>query len=273
LARGQSRHNTRLVYGAIYWCDTITKGKTKMETKKLLEQLDAIDKWEASKAQLDNLTRLVESIRKLEPAIKSASDNGDKRVNELLKELNSFLAVIEKFKQSPIDMSPVASAVSEIKKSLDKLKPVVNVPAPIVNVPDVNVDLSGVSRAIKSIKTEPPKAVSDEISAVYYNGKPYTPLYAPVDSMQSGFTEIVEGVKGKKIRTISLFVMAAGDTNIRLFSGAERPLSGLIRFIPSTGFVLNRNQDGWFETSEGDSLVLEQSGNINIGGLLTYIII
>ena len=96
--------------------------------------------------------------------------------------------------------------------------------------------------------------------------------YAVVDDASSGNNTIVAAVTGKKIRVLSLMVIAAGTVTTRFESGAGgTALTGQVQLTGQTGYQLAYSPVGWFETAAGALLNLELSAAISVDGLLVYI--
>lgn len=117
-----------------------------------------------------------------------------------------------------------------------------------------------------------PVQASLESNQIMVGGVVVTPKFAVIDFASSGDNTLVAAVSSKKIRVVSLFVVAAGTVNVRFESGAGgTALSGQMNLIANTGFVLNFNQAGWFETAATTLLNMELSAAISVDGALTYI--
>lgn len=99
-----------------------------------------------------------------------------------------------------------------------------------------------------------------------------TPKYAVIDDATSGDNELVAAVANKKIRVLSLMLMAAGTVTARFESStAGNFLSGEMNLVANVGFALGFNPVGWFETVAGESLNMQLSAAISTDGFLTYI--
>lgn len=110
--------------------------------------------------------------------------------------------------------------------------------------------------------------------SVIVDGTSYPILYAPIDVATSGDNTLVVAVTDKKIRVISLFLVAAGTVNVRFESGASgTALTGQMNLVANTGFALNFNSGGHFETAAGELLNLELSGAVSVDGSLSYIVV
>jgi hypothetical protein len=96
--------------------------------------------------------------------------------------------------------------------------------------------------------------------------------YAVIDDATSGNNTIIAAVTGKRIRVISCFLIAAGAVNVRFESGADGiALTGQMNLTTNSGFSLNFNAGGWFETAAGALLNLELSGAVSVDGCLSYV--
>lgn len=99
-----------------------------------------------------------------------------------------------------------------------------------------------------------------------------TPKFAIIDAATSGDNTLVAAVTSKKIRVLSLVMVASGAVNVRFESGASgTALSGQMNLAANGGFTLPFNPLGWFETASGTLLNLELSGATSVDGMLTYV--
>lgn len=99
-----------------------------------------------------------------------------------------------------------------------------------------------------------------------------TPKFAPIAASSSGDNTIVALVSSKKIRVLSLVIMANGTVNGKFKSGtAGADLTGLFYLLANVGFVLPYNPLGWFESASGVLLNLNLSAAIAVGGCLVYV--
>lgn len=96
--------------------------------------------------------------------------------------------------------------------------------------------------------------------------------HAAIDAATSGDNTLVSAVTGKKIRVLSLWLVATGAVTVRFESGAGgTALSGQASLAANGGIVLGFNEGGWFETAAGSLLNLELSGAVSVDGSLSYI--
>jgi hypothetical protein len=98
-------------------------------------------------------------------------------------------------------------------------------------------------------------------------------LYAVVAASTGGDNTLVAAVTGKKVRVISLVLVASGGANsARLESGASgTALTGVMDIIDNGQLVLQYNPAGWCETAASALLNLELSAGTAVGGLLAYV--
>lgn len=96
--------------------------------------------------------------------------------------------------------------------------------------------------------------------------------YAVIDHATSGDNTLVAAVADKKIRVLSLFLVAAGTVNARFESGAGgTALTGQMTLAINNAIILPHNPHGWMETAAGALLNLELSGAVSVDGALTYV--
>lgn len=88
----------------------------------------------------------------------------------------------------------------------------------------------------------------------------------------SGDQTLVTGVTAKKIKVVSLVMMANAVVNVKFKDSTPQDLTGLFYFSAKGGVVLNNHEDDWFETAAGKSLVWNLSASQAVGGVLTYIV-
>lgn len=111
-----------------------------------------------------------------------------------------------------------------------------------------------------------------ESSSMRGAGLALTPKFAIIDAATSGDNTLVAAVASKKIRVLSLFLIAAGTVNARFESGTGgTALSGQMNLVANAGFVLPFNPVGWFETAVNTLLNLELSAAISVDGGLVYV--
>jgi hypothetical protein len=111
-----------------------------------------------------------------------------------------------------------------------------------------------------------------ETNSMRTSGTAATPKFAIIDAATSGDNTIVAAVNPKKIRVLSLFLVASAAVTARFESGAGgTALTGQMQLAANGGFVLPFNPLGWFETASNTLLNLELSGAISVDGGLNYV--
>lgn len=115
-------------------------------------------------------------------------------------------------------------------------------------------------------------SASNETSTVYNGTTALTPKYAVIDEATSGNNTLVAAVVSKKIRVLSLFMVASDAVIARFESGAGgTALTGQMNLAANGGFVLPYNPLGWFETASNTLLNLELSAAVSVDGSLVYV--
>lgn len=103
-------------------------------------------------------------------------------------------------------------------------------------------------------------------------GTARTPKFAIIDCASSGDNTLIAAVASRKIRVLSVFLMASAAVTIRFESGAGgTALTGQMQVAANGGFALNFNPVGHFETAVNTLLNLELSGAISVDGCITYV--
>jgi len=98
---------------------------------------------------------------------------------------------------------------------------------------------------------------------------PFGVLYKPVDQVSSA--TVVLGVVGKRIVLISASIIVSTNTTLQWFtSTGPTELCGPQSITATGGYILPFNAGGWTETNFGDSLVLNVSPSVQIGGMISY---
>lgn len=97
---------------------------------------------------------------------------------------------------------------------------------------------------------------------------------AAINAASSGDNTLVAAVTGQQIKVLGLIMVASGDVDVRLESGAGgTALTGVISLAADgNGFVLPIAPPGyhWVETAAGALLNLELSGAVQVSGCLVY---
>lgn len=96
--------------------------------------------------------------------------------------------------------------------------------------------------------------------------------YAVIDAATSGDNTLVAAVAGKRIRVLSLYLVAAGAVTARFESAAGgTALTGQSSLAANGVLSLPYNPTGWFQTVAGELLNLELGGAVSVDGALSYI--
>lgn len=100
------------------------------------------------------------------------------------------------------------------------------------------------------------------------------PTKAAISGATSGNNTLVAAAgAGNSIVVTSLFIVAAGDVDVRFEDGAGgTALTGVMSIAANSGFVLPHNPDGWFETSDNTLLNMELGGAVQVSGALNYVV-
>ncbi len=98
--------------------------------------------------------------------------------------------------------------------------------------------------------------------------------YASVDAAVSGDNTLVAAVASRKIRVLSVFLVASGAVTIRFESTADgAKLTGQMSAGANGNITMPFNPEGWFETVAGELLNMELGGATSVDGCLTYVLV
>jgi LEA14-like dessication related protein len=97
---------------------------------------------------------------------------------------------------------------------------------------------------------------------------------AVISASSSGDNTIIAAVADKKIKVLSVLLIAAEATTVRFESGASGDaLTGVMSLEAKAGFVIPAPADvsgHWFETGVNTLLNLELGGDVQVSGCITY---
>lgn len=93
---------------------------------------------------------------------------------------------------------------------------------------------------------------------------------APINASASGANAIVAGAPGRTIVVLGYVFVAAGAVEVTWESGGGSLLSGPMSVGANGGVSLAYNEKGHFWTLPGESLVMDLSGAVVVGGHLLY---
>lgn len=96
----------------------------------------------------------------------------------------------------------------------------------------------------------------------------------PIVASASGNTTLLAANSVNVIKVVSLSLLANADVNVKFRSGAATDITGLYYLPAKGGFVLPDHWDDcWFQTLVvTDGLIINLSGAVAVGGVLTYIL-
>ncbi len=98
--------------------------------------------------------------------------------------------------------------------------------------------------------------------------------YASIDAAASGDNTLVAAVSGKRIRVLSLFLVASGAVTVAFESGASgTALTGDMNVGANGNVTMPFNPEGWFQTVAGALLNMELGGATSVDGCLTYVLV
>lgn len=129
---------------------------------------------------------------------------------------------------------------------------------------DVNItEVNGV--AVTSLPA------SNETSTIYDGTTPLTPKFAVISASSSGASQLVALVAAKRIRIINIILMSNAAVNVKFQSHAAGDITGLLYLAANTGFAPGYDPTGHFQTTAGEALDINLSGNVAVGGWLKYL--
>jgi hypothetical protein len=118
-----------------------------------------------------------------------------------------------------------------------------------------------------------PKKVSGPPEPVYI-GESERIFRKPINFSSSGDNEAIPAAPRRRICVIGIILVAAGDVDVRLESGAGgRDLTGDISLAADgNGFVMPMAHPGlhWLECDRGVALNLNLSAAVQVGGCVVY---
>ncbi len=109
-----------------------------------------------------------------------------------------------------------------------------------------------------------------ESNTVDVGGVATTVKFASVAAANSGDNQIVAAVTSKKIRVLS-YVLVADAAEVVQWQDASGNKSGTMSLAANGGIVAGWNPNGWFETTSGERLDLNNVGGADVDGHLSYV--
>ena len=121
------------------------------------------------------------------------------------------------------------------------------------------------------------RQVAHQSDIIAVAGADAIPKFANIAAASSGDNTIVSAVASNKIRVVSCFMISGDDVDAYFVDGNNTAICGDgtngLDLTANSGFVLDFNPVGWFETASGQSLDINLGGAIRVAGCLTYILI
>lgn len=98
-------------------------------------------------------------------------------------------------------------------------------------------------------------------------------LFAAIDNAAAaGNTTVVASLAGKRIMPIKYSLVCAGAVTVQWRSGGGANLSGPMAYAANGGISEPECRAGIMASVAGEGLVLNVSGAVQVGGMLTYIV-
>jgi hypothetical protein len=137
---------------------------------------------------------------------------------------------------------------------------------------DVVAPLPAGTNAIGKLAANSGVDIGDVDVTSFTSGK--TIKRAAISAASSGDNTLVAAVADKKIKVLSVLLVAADEVTVRFESGASgTALTGVMSLAANAGFVLPAPADPsnhWFETGVNTLLNLELGGAVQVSGVLSY---
>lgn len=95
-----------------------------------------------------------------------------------------------------------------------------------------------------------------------------------IDAVASGATEVVSGVRGRKLRVVALTLVCSSAVQVSWESGGGKVICPPMSFAANGGMDVNRGIVGgtyFCQTDSGEGLVVRLSGAANVRGTLNYV--
>ena len=103
------------------------------------------------------------------------------------------------------------------------------------------------------------------------NGSQLSNLFLlPINCSSSGDNILVSSIFDKQILIFRIFLVIAGSTTIIFKDGFSTPLTGPMPLAAGGSLTLDISALPWFQTSRGNSFVLNSSNGVQISGALYY---
>lgn len=103
----------------------------------------------------------------------------------------------------------------------------------------------------------------------------YVVKTASIAASTSGDNVVVNAVTGKQIWVLRCVLISNGSVDVKFKSGTGLDITGPFYLVANTGFAIAQSEGQyvapWFRTSASQSLVLNLSTSVSVGGVLNYI--
>lgn len=252
------------------------------ETKQIPKQLPEIPKTEIpdNSKHLDNLLKAVQSLEKVvksqelkveapvvnvpetkvnvdAPDLKPIEDSVKASSKELVKAVKSLI------------IPDYSEHNKEVEKQLKKLNKLID---EFLDAPSGGAGGGGGIASFTNssgVVTQVQLTSSGAVPVEQYGSS--TVLFAPINVSSSGDNTVVAGVTSKKIKVLSVVLVAAGAVSVKWRSGTT-DLSGAMPLAANSGFVLpSASPVGrYFETASGQALNINLSGAVQVSGHISY---
>lgn len=119
-------------------------------------------------------------------------------------------------------------------------------------------------------------AASGETSTIYNGVSVLTPQFTVISVNMIGNSNIINATSGKQTRVLAMNFIASTAVAVYITDGAGGGgLNGTSTnpqfYASSGGIVLPHNPIGWFQTSVGNTLVMNLSTTVWVGGSVVYV--
>ena len=149
---------------------------------------------------------------------------------------------------------------------------ITNTPLPVSQSGSWNVGISNTPVPVSQSGSWSVSVAGQPISATVTNSQLTvgygTVQYAPINATNSGNTQVVGAVSGKRIRVIAYAVIANATVNIKFQSGTT-DITGSMRVVEGGG-IAHAYDGGLFQTAVGQALNINLSTNATVGGYVVY---
>lgn len=116
-------------------------------------------------------------------------------------------------------------------------------------------------------------SIADEVLNMAHGNRRVAVQHAAIDANTSGSTQIVAAVSGKYIVLLAYNLMAAGAVNAHWRSGATPITGNMYMDAAGSGKVAPYNPKGWTKAATSAALNINLSGNVAVGGEITYVVL